>query len=78
MRVCLWPGKRIDQEEPESKAAVQASIRGEINGYSWSEIGKQQMNDPVISPIYKAVSENKRPSRMDHSGMEPKLKKLAK
>lgn len=57
---------------------MQASIRGEINGYSWSEIGKQQRNDPVISPIYNAVSKNKRPSRMDHSGMEPKLKKLAK
>ncbi|MCI4388617.1 hypothetical protein PGIGA_G00087940 [Pangasianodon gigas] len=78
VRACLWPGRRIDQEESEGKAAVQASIRGEINGYSWSEIGKQQKNDPVIGPVYKAVSENKRPSRMYHSCMEPKLKKLAK
>ncbi len=78
VRACLWPGRRIDQKEPEGKAAVQASIRGEINGYSWSEIGKKQRNDPVISPIYKAVSENKRPSGMDHSCIEPKLKRFAK
>ncbi|XP_042624230.1 uncharacterized protein cuzd1.1 [Cyprinus carpio] len=78
VRACLWPGKRIDQEEPEGKAAVQASIRGEINGYSWSEIGKQQKNDPVIGPIYKAVCDTKRPSKMHHSYMEPKMKKLAK
>ncbi|RXN33232.1 Transposon Ty3-I Gag-Pol poly [Labeo rohita] len=78
VRACLWPGKRTDQEKPEGKAAVQASIRGEINGYSWSEIGKQQKTDPAIGPIYKAVSENKRPSRMDYSCMEPKQKKLAK
>lgn len=78
MRACLWPAKRFDQEEPEGKAAVQASVRGEISGYSWSEIGKQQRNDPVICPIYKAVSEGKKPSRADQSCMEPKLKKLAK
>ncbi len=78
VRACLWPGRTIDQKELEGKAAVQASIRGEINGYSWSEMGKKQRNDPVISPIYKAVSEKKRPSRMDHSCIEPKLKRLAK
>ncbi len=43
--------------------------------YPWSE---KQRNDPVISPIYKAVSEKKRPSRMDHSCMKPKLRRIAK
>lgn len=47
VRACLWPAKKIVQEEPEGKAAVQASVRREISGYSWSEIGKQQRNDPV-------------------------------
>ncbi len=28
VRAYLWSGKRIDQKEPEGKAAVQASIRG--------------------------------------------------
>lgn len=78
VRACLWPGRRIDQEKPDGTAVVQASVRGEIKGYSWSEIGKEQRNDPVISHIHRAVSQNKRPTRMDHSCMEPKLKKLAK
>lgn len=43
VRACLWPGRRIDQET-ECKAAVQASVKGEIRGYSWSEISKQQKN----------------------------------
>lgn len=78
VRACLWPGKRADQGEPEGKAAVQASVRGEISGYSWNEIGKLQRSDHVICPIYKAVSENKRPKPENQSCMEPKLKKLAK
>ncbi|KAI5609495.1 hypothetical protein C0J50_9467, partial [Silurus asotus] len=78
VRACLWPAKKVDQEESVKKMAVQTAIRGEISGYSWSEIGKQQRNDPLIFPILKVVTENKRPSRVDQNGMEPRMKKLAR
>lgn len=73
---CLWPALETKQEDISVQLAVQASIRKEVNGYSWDEIMRLQKSVPVIALVYDAVSKNKRPSPAEQQSMTPQLKKL--
>ncbi|RXN11584.1 Transposon Ty3-I Gag-Pol poly [Labeo rohita] len=78
VRACLWPGREYKQREIDVKVAVQASIKKEVNGYNWDEIKAWQRSDPLIGPIYHAVSKNERPSQAGQRSRLPELKKLCR
>ncbi len=78
VRACLWPAQESKQREADVKVAVQASIKKVVNGYNWDEIKALQRSDPLIGPIYHAVSKNERPSRAGQQSMLPELKKLCR
>lgn len=78
VRACLWPAQESKRGETDVQVAVQAFIKKVLNGYNWDEIRALQRSDPLIGPIYHAVSKNERPSRARSQSMLPELKKLSR
>lgn len=78
VRACLWPAVEREGGEPAVQAAVRASVRRGVSGYSWGEIEEQQRGDPDIQPIHSAVLKDKSPSPAEQRAMAPKPKKLSK
>ncbi|KAL6487816.1 hypothetical protein MHYP_G00044420 [Metynnis hypsauchen] len=74
--VCYKPEKA--KVGPSSAVALQASVRKKIIGYSWAEIQEQQKSDPNAEPIYRAVMNDRRPTRAEEQRMSPSLRQLTR